>query len=217
METIAKLIQKKDAEELREYLSIHPQLVYTLNEHSLSPLMIAAYHRFDEAVDMISSMMERMTVYEASAAGNLHELKRNLNEHPDLLDKYAVDGFTALGLACFFGKKDVAGYLLERHADVNKASDNAFHVAPLHSAVAGNYAEIAGMLLKNGAEPDLPQQMGIRPVHSAAHNGSIAVLKLLIEHGADTDAKDDNGKSAAMYAKEAGHIEIYQILTQTEK
>ncbi len=217
METLTAFIQKRDLKGLQQYLKQDPQILYRVNEQSLSPLMIAAYHRFDEAVNYIASQMTNMTLYEAVVYGDKTETQRQLLNDPGIKDRYAPDGFTPLGLACFFGKKDIVELLLEMQADVNKSSNNDFHVAPLHSAVAGNYAEITALLLAHGADPDLPQQKGIRPVHAAALHGMADILGLLKKYNANFNLKDDNGKLAAGYAREGGFEELYQSVKRHEK
>ena len=179
--------------------------------------MIAAYYRFDEAVNYIASQMKKMTLYEAVVYGDKTETQRQLINDPGLKDRYAPDGFSPLGLACFFGKKDIVELLLEMQTDVNMSSNNDFHVAPLHSAVSGNYAEITALLLAHGADPDLPQQKGIRPVHAAALHGMADILGLLKKYNANFNLRDDNGKSAADYAREGGFGELYQSVMRHKK
>jgi len=132
--------------------------------------------------------------------------------HPDAINFYAEDGFTPLGLACYFGHFEVARYLVLKGADVNLPSNNGFKVYPIHSAAAGNYTDIARMLIENNAQVNVRQQAGVTPLHSAAQNGNIDLLILLLEHGADINIRMEGGKLPADLAKEKGFDEIAEAL-----
>jgi ankyrin repeat protein len=63
---------------------------------------------------------------------------------------FSPDGYTALGLASFFGHLQAVNLLLGRR-QVNVASRNEMNVMPLHSAVAGRHLAVAKVLLEHGA------------------------------------------------------------------
>jgi ankyrin repeat protein len=133
--------------------------------------------------------------------------------HPEAINLYADDGFTPLGLACYFGQAEVARYLVLKGADVNQPSNNGFNVFPLHSAAAGNYTGIARMLVENGAQVNIRQQAGVTPLHSAAQNGNLELLILLLENGADVNVRMEGGRLPSDVAREKGFEEIADILT----
>jgi ankyrin repeat protein len=214
MKTILSCIQNRDLKGLKSCLEKNPLLAEAENEQGLSPIMIAAYHRFTDGVSVIASFRKELTLPEAVVAGKKHIVKQMIEENPSLINQYMADGFTALGLAGFFGHTEIVRLLLSNNADPNQASQNDFRVAPLHSAVAANYDTIAEMLLENGADPDKPQQQGIRPVHSAAHNGNLDMVRLLLKHGADPSISDENGKTAISYAIEVNANDIIKLLTE---
>jgi len=214
MDRITRLIQKHDLSGLKNYLSMHPGAINSENDQQLTPLILAAYHQFDEAVNLIASLKSELTLYEAILCGRLDVVRGFLDKDPSCLNSCSKDGFTPLGLSCFFGKREIAAFLLSENADPNQPSENVMKVAPLHSAAAGNHDQITELLLEHGADPDLSQQQGIRAIHTAAHNGKLNIVRLLIRHGAEINPADDNGKRAADYARESGHSEIYTILTK---
>ena len=147
-----------------------------------------------------------------SAAGKFDVVAHLLYLRPDAVNEYADDGFTPLGLACYFGQFEVARYLVLKGADVNLPSNNGFHVFPIHSAAAGDYTDITRMLIDNGAKVNVKQQAGATPLHSAAQNGNLELLILLLENGAETDARMEGGKLPADLAREKGFKEIAEIL-----
>ena len=94
--------------------------------------------------------------------------------------------------------------LLSLGANPSLAANNAFKVAPLHSACASSHYEIAHLLLDAGAYVNVPQMQGVTPLHSAAHNGNDSLVELLIRYGADIIAQTTEGKTPADMAEEKG-------------
>ncbi|MGZ8528123.1 MAG: ankyrin repeat domain-containing protein, partial [Candidatus Limnocylindrales bacterium] len=121
------------------------------------------------------------------------------------IDERSTDGFTALHLAAFFGRPEVARLLLDRGADLNRWAGGDLYVQPLHSAVAGGHADVAAMLILGGADIDAPQRHGYTPLMGAAQNGMAATVQLLLARGANPTARNDDVLTAAELADRAGH------------
>ena len=85
---------------------------------------------------MLLGYSPQLDIWEASAVGNLERVNELLDQDASLLNAFSTDGFTALGLAAFFGNKAVLEVLLTRGADVNIAANNPMKVQALHSAFA---------------------------------------------------------------------------------
>jgi len=59
-------------------------------------------------------------------------------------------------------------------------------------AVENNNYEIAKILLKNGASPDIKSTVtGISPIHEASLNGNLNIVRLLVEHGSNPQLKGE--------------------------
>ena len=110
-------------------------------------------------------------------------LRAELARDPELAVAFAPDGFTALGLASFFGHREAAELLLAAGARVNDQSRNAMRVAPLHSALAGGHAEIVELLLDAGADVNAVQADGYTPLHEAAQHGDQPLAERLVAAG----------------------------------
>jgi ankyrin repeat protein len=125
-------------------------------------------------------------------SGDLDRLKILAAEDTELIGSYSPDGFTPLGLAAFFGRKDVLDFLLAHGANPNAASKNQMRVMPLHSAVAHRQPEIATAmvesLLSNGAKVNVAQDGGWTPLHQAAAHGQIEIIKLLLDQKCECKA-----------------------------
>lgn len=212
VEKLEQYITAADTGDLDALLEQQPALAKSRTSQQVSPLMLSCYYKKPEVTAVILRHLDEINLFEASAAGKFDVVAHLVYTYPDALNFYADDGFTALGLACYFGQYEIANYLVSKGADVNLPSNNGFGIYPLHSAVAGNYTQIARMLIENNAQVNIRQQMGITALHSAAQNGNIDLLILLLEHGADVNIRMEGGKLAADLAREKGFIEIADAL-----
>lgn len=213
-ETFIQAIQEGNIATVKTALSENPSLINTKTEQGLSVLLLAMYYRKNDIVNILLENKKDFDFFEAAASGQLDFVKKILENKPEILNQYAVDGFTALGLSCFFNQKEIAHFLLEKGADPNIASNNDFKVAPLHSAAAISQIEIVNILLQNGANINAKQSSGVTSLHSAAHNGATEIVKLLLQNGADKEAKTKDGKSVLDFAKEGDFKEIINLLSE---
>jgi ankyrin repeat protein len=212
VEKLEQYIITADLNSLDTLLSQEPALAKTRTSHQVSPLMLSCYYKKPEVTALLLKYLDEINLFEASAAGKFDVVAHLVYTHPDAVNFYAEDGFTPLGLACYFGQYEVARYLVLKGADVNLPSNNGFKVYPLHSAAAGNFTQIARMLIENNAQVNVKQEAGVTPLHSAAQNGNIDLLILLLEHGADVNIRMEGGKLPADLAREKGFVEIAEAL-----
>lgn len=209
-------VKAGDADTVKHLLAADAALVNAKDESGSSAILLAIYYGRKDVRNLLMANGAELSLFEASAAGDVDRVKAILAEDPDvatdLINSYSHDGFTPLGLAAFFGHLEIAELALAQGAEVNSASKNRMHVMPLHSAVAGRHLDIAGLLLAHGAEIDTAQQDGFTPIHGAAQNGQVAMIELLLEQGADVNAKAADGKTALTFALEEGHAEAADLL-----
>lgn len=205
-------IRKGERERIAELLAADSTLAQTKTEEGLSAVLLAAYHQEPEIAHMLAERRDDLTVFEAAAVGDVNALAWILQAQPEAINTVAEDGFSPLGLAAFFGHLEAARLLIERGANVNKASENNMKVMPLHSAVAGQHLEMARLLLEHGGQVNAAQQDGFTPLHGAAQNGQMEMVELLLAHDADAKISTADGKTAADIAKEYTHDEIAALL-----
>ncbi len=211
-EKLEQYIAGANLDELDAMLAADPSLVNGRTSHQVSPLMLSCYFKKPAVTNVLLKYAGEISLFEAAAAGKFDVVAHLVYQHPDAVNYYAGDGFTPLGLACYFGHYEIARYLVLKWADVNLPSNNGFSVYPLHSAVAGNYTDIARMLIENNAQVNVKQQAGVTALHSAAQNGNVDLLILLLEHGADANIRMEGGKLPADVAREKGFAEIAEAL-----
>jgi len=213
VEQLEQYIVNSDLAGLNALLTQNPALATAQTSHRVSPLMLSCYFKKPEVTAFLLKYLDEINLFEAAAAGKFDAVAHLVYSHPDAIDAYAEDGFTPLGLACYFGQFEVARYLVLKGANVNLPSNNGFNVFPIHSAAAGGYTDILRMLIENGAVVNVKQQAGATPLHSAAQNGNLEMLILLLEHGADVNSRMEGGKLPADLAREKGFDEIAEILS----
>jgi ankyrin repeat protein len=212
VEKLEEYIAAADLTGLNDLLQRDPSLATGPTSQRVSPLMLSCYYKKPEVSNLILKYVNEISLFEASAVGKFDVVAHLLYTHPDAVNQHADDGFTPLGLACYFGQFEVARYLVLKGADVNLPSNNGFHVFPIHSAAAGNYTDIARMLIESGAMVNVKQQAGATPLHSAAQNGNLELLILLLENGAETNVRMEGGKLPTDLARDKGFTEIADIL-----
>ena len=146
------------------------------------------------------------------------------------------DGKDALGLAIFNGSYDVASFLIDQHADVNKADAQKF--TPLFWAVDRRNMETAPnfpwvvttdplplikKLLDAGADVNFvvnntprarmrdgsPRIVFATALMRAAFSGDIELVRLLLAHGADPNVISKDSETTLMAACGTGFIPGY--------
>ncbi len=150
--------------------------------------------------------MTAESLYDLIHEGELTKVIEWLNRHPEYLNAPTRDGYSALHVACMFGREDIVDYLVTHYALVNLNADNASRATPLHLAVGYRDEEVADRMTKilvaNGAELNAKQSDGLTPLHHAVARCSLKLVQTLIHAGADPFLKDDLGRSSMDLAKE---------------
>ncbi len=122
-------------------------------------------------------------------------------------------GRTALGESARLGHGQIVSLLLETHADMNAPIGFPL-MAPLFLAARGGHAEIAKLLIDNGAHLEVRVTNGVTPLIFAAHNCHASTVPVLLEKGAFINAKDDQGYTALCKASYQGHVDTVSVLLQ---
>ena len=139
-------------------------------------------------------------------AGKVFDLL--LNTKDINLDARARNGDTALMMAAYKGRYDVAKVLLDKGAEPNQTGWAALHYA---AAVGNN--QIVQLLLDHSAYIDAESPNQTTPIMMAARGGHILTVKLLLDEGADLTLKNGAGMTALDFARAGGFKDIVEGLT----
>ena len=209
---LESLIENDQLDQVIALLSQKPELAKQITSHQISPILLACYYKKPEIAQAIAEFVPELNLFDACAVGKFDDVTLLIFKNPASINQFSIDGFTPLGLACYFSHEDIARFLVLKGAEVNIASKNGYNVFPIHSAVAANNYNITKMLLDAGAYPNVCQKSGVAPLHSAAQLGNIELIILLLEHGAEVTLRMEGGKLPADLAAEKGFTEIAEIL-----
>ena len=200
MEELFAAIKEGDAERVRALVAEDPACASARDEHGLSAVLTARYHRQGEALEALLAAGPELDVLDAAATGRLDVLRAHLEADPEALAARSPEGFTPLHLAACFGGGAAVRLLLAAGMDPNADADNPPHVRPLHSATAVRDHDAVQALLEAGADPNVRQEGGFTPLLAAAHHDDPELVELLLRHGADRTLAADDGRDPAAMA-----------------
>ena len=212
MADLETLIETGNRQDIFDLLNQNPGLASKETSHGISPILLACYYKKPQIAALIANFAKQINLFEAAALGKFEEAAFITERNPVSVNSFSKDGFTALGLATYFGNEEIAKLLISRGADVNTPANNGFNVYPIHSAVASGNINVTKMLINAGANVNVMQQAGFTPLHAAAQLGNIELIILLLENDAAVDVRMEGGKLPADLALEKGFNEIADIL-----
>src|SRR5262249_31672798 len=142
-------------------------------------------------------------------------------KYKTILASAAIFLFCLAGLNLAAGRSDIADAamkgdkaavraLLERKADVNAPQVDG--AVALHWAVYKDDIELADMLLRAGAKPDVVNREGITPLHMASLYGAAKMIDRLLKAGADPKRPGPAGETMLMLAARNGTPEAITLL-----
>jgi ankyrin repeat protein len=196
-------------------LDADPSLASAKDESGTSAVLLAHYYGKLDVAAALLSRTPTLDVFEAATAGDAKRVAALVDADRSLADAVARDGYSPLGLASFFKRRDVVKVLLERGAKPSVPSrDQGF--TPLHSAVATDAGaaihEIVRLLLDAGADPNAKSREGGTPLHSAAFTGDLETAELLLAYGADPSATDATSQTPLDIARDRRNVELAALL-----
>src|SRR5581483_1545452 len=102
--------------------------------------------------------------------------------------------------------------ILATHPNVNSQQDDG--ATALAWAAMRSNTEIAQLLIRAGANPNLVNEQGVGPLYIAIQNGSTPIVRMLLAHGANPNLARPDGETPLMLATRLGQIEMMKMLLQ---
>jgi len=194
-EQIIDWIRKDQVDEIRSAAGRDPAILKLRAKDGSTLIRQAIYRQRADIARALSAMGATPDFFDACALGDQTAAEKFLAHDGKLAGAFSEDGFSALGLAVFFGHSDLAIRLLALGASATEASRNAIRVTPLHSATSTGNVTMAAVLLSHGADPNAKEFLGGTPLHTAAGEGGLEMVKLLMRHGGNCSLRTNAGET----------------------
>ncbi|PYV86095.1 MAG: hypothetical protein DMG05_20860 [Acidobacteria bacterium] len=174
---------------------------------------------------------------DAVKSGDVAKVKALLETDAALVNAQAESGESAILLATYYGRKEVAEVLLATGAELDIFEASAVghagritvllrdHLArvnsyasdgwtPLHLAAFFGHAEAAKILVAQGANVEALSRNSTAntPLHAAVAGRKTDLVKLLLDSGANVNAQTGNGWRPLHLAAHGGHKELTETL-----
>lgn len=178
-----------------------------------------------------------MEFFEAVKAGSVAEVRRLVNESPALAGARDGNGVSAILLAMYHGKRDVASALVELGAPVDVFEASALGLVdrlkalvaedasrlsayaqdgfyPLGLAAFFGHLDAVRALIAAGADVHATARnpFKVQPVHAAAASRNLEVLRAVLEAGGDPNVPQQQGFVPLHEAATSGNREMAELL-----
>jgi len=132
----------------------------------------------------------------------------------DVNEASSPAGFTALAVACVWGREPMVQYLLEEGADPSIA--NLKGATPLHLASKGGHLKVVELLLRAGVLSDLHRRdiHGSSPFMEAVHHQHLPVMRALRNNGAYVNDQRNDGVTSLHLAAKQGNGPLVRFLCE---
>ena len=120
---LVKAARAGDAERVKALLQADPRLLVARDPMGNTALIVAVNSGHQALADLLFDAGVEPGLHESAAIGDVGRVTTALEQHPDQLDVYSPEGFTALALAAHFGHTEVMQVLIDRGADLESRGD----------------------------------------------------------------------------------------------
>ena len=211
--------------------------LYLFRDHTkpdVTPLYLAALGGFQDLVEHlvikypqhVNNSGGGYVIPMVAALAGRHFQTAKLLHHNGAHVNVLGNGRTPLHSAASYGDLEMVQVLLDYKLDANAKDRNNW--TPIHGVASPHYfqdqvpdisvlrADVAGLLLERGADPNAQSNDSLTPLHLAAISGSVEVVRVLLEHGANACAEDSVRRTPlhAAVALEYGPVEVVRVLLE---
>jgi ankyrin repeat protein len=176
-------------------------------------------------------------ILEAIKTGDVARVNEMLESDPTLANSKNENGVSAVLLATYYGRSEIAKALLEKGVEldifeaaavglperaleilddrpelVNEYTDDGF--TPLGLAAFFCHPDVARLLMERGADVNAASKntQRVTPLHSAVSRRQTMIAQALLFHGASVNAKQQSGVTPLHQAAHNGQAEMVRLL-----
>jgi len=208
---LLKASAKGDTKEVERLLAKEGINVDTIDEHGVTPLLLASRYGHKEIVrklleagaDVNTIAAAQMTALTWATVDGHEDVVEILLQQPGIqINVPDMWGKTPLENASSIGNTEIVRMLLEARANIGMA------------LIEGSEdSEIVKMLLEEGADVNEADIDGMTALMMASEHGHKDVVKILLEQeGINVNLWNNEGETALILASKNGHIEIVKML-----
>ncbi len=216
LDELREAIMQDNEDFVREILAGDPSLVVGIEGDADSPILTAMYRARNFPLEILLDLHPRPTSDEAASLGMVDALRAYLEGDPALATSFALDGYTLLHRAAWFGRDECCALLIDYGADLGAISRNDAEHDALHAAVGGRHASTVSLLLDRGANIAAVESHGYTPLHLAAVMGNDEIVAILLDRGASPTALADDNRTPGDLAYLAEHDDLARLLRARE-
>ncbi len=186
MELTSELIQEfvgnthGNFAKVKELLEAHPDLLNASAPWNETAVQAATQMGNLAILNYLIEHGAPVDLFTAAVLGRRDQVRAFVEADPGLVKTVGVHGFPLLYFPVIRGEAEIAGYLLERGAEVNAGAGGT---TALHGAVMFNQLERDRWLLEHGAGPNLLNYENKTPLKLAVEGKKDEIAALLLEKG----------------------------------
>ncbi|MBQ2595025.1 MAG: ankyrin repeat domain-containing protein [Candidatus Riflebacteria bacterium] len=184
--------------------------IYTNDRKILRFILSKGQMNNETEVDSKDKEWEK--AYNCIKEGNLEQLKELVSSGKDLSKMY-YDGEPAICIAVAYDKPEIVEYLVKKY-DCKKLTDSINGRNALHYAAMGSSIKIMDILLKNGFDPNEPDNDKNTPINFATccNYNKPNFAKNLLEKGANPNLLNNNNQNSLFFLTNINYHPLFKLL-----
>jgi ankyrin repeat protein len=184
--------------------------IYTNDRKILRFILSKGQMNNETEVDSKDKEWEK--AYNCIKEGNLEQLKELESSGKDLSKMY-YDGEPAICIAVAYDKPEIVEYLVKKY-DCKKLTDSINGRNALHYAAMGSSVKIMDILLKNGFDPNEPDNDKNTPINFATccNYNKPNFAKNLLEKGANPNLLNNNNQNSLFFLTDVCYSPLFELL-----
>jgi ankyrin repeat protein len=166
-----------------------------------------------KGADIDAGNTQKSTPLQLAIANKNDEIAKYLIDKGANINKQDLRGNTPLHYTVYSNSNDIAQLLIDKGADIEAKSFNNYTPLSALTRSTRNF-EVAKVLVKNGADVNVPWTDGDRPLNYAAMYSDGRVIDLLMDHNADIDTTGEHLSFTLTSTVRKGHVRLFNFIVE---